>query len=701
MTEDYVLKIEDLTVSYRQNGTWLDAVRHATMQIPPGQTCGLVGESGSGKTTLALAVMGYLPEEGQIRHGHIYFGGQDLTKLSRKAMRAFWGNRIAMVPQETQAAFNPAVRVGEQAAEILIWHLGLNKKDAKNRVLELFESVQLSDPERVARSYPHQLSGGMLQRVLTAMAISTEPELLVLDEPTSSLDVTIQATLIDLYRELSQTHQASIIYITHNLGVVSQISDRMLVMYGGELVEDAPTKQFYQQPLHPYSRGLIDSVPKLGENKQDVNLRPIEGRIPSLDDLPKGCIFRPRCPLAIEICKDYPPLYQSGENRHSRCHRWEEIARGEVDTHQPVPEKKGKLKKDQDRGTLLRTEDVRVHFTESRSLLDFLKGKERPRVRAVDGVTMEIPDGVTMGLVGESGSGKTTLARAIVGLDKYTDGQMRLFDIKLPSGLQTRDKEILECLQIIFQDPEKALDPYMNVGETLRRPLMRFRSLTRDQADQKVAELLQAVNLSPEFASRLPGEMSGGEKQRIALARAFAPNPGLLIADEPISSLDVSVQAAILNLFDELQKENQNATLFISHDLAVVGYLADVVAVIYLGQLMEVSPVEAVFDPPHHPYTEALLSSVPLIDPEGEQKQIRLSGEVPSQRESVSGCPFHTRCPRFLGDICVEQTPPWREMEDSGKRYFCHIPPEDLLEDQERPFAFSDQKEKKGENNEN
>ncbi len=693
MNNDILLNIDDLTVGYRVGDSFRHAVRHVSLEIPAGQTCGLIGESGSGKTTLALAVMGYLPEEGIVRHGQIAFNGHDLVKLSKNQMRSIWGSKISMVPQETQAALNPSLKLGDQVSEILKRHLGMNGKDSKQRVLELFETVRLGDPERVASSYPHQLSGGMLQRVLTAMALSTEPKLLVLDEPTSSLDVTTQAAMLDLYRDLIHDRDTAVLYITHNLGVVTQIADRVAVMYAGELVEDAQTTALYHQPLHPYTRGLLDSIPKLGENKRDVNLRPIEGRIPPLQNLPEGCIFRPRCPLAIEVCKDYPPLYESGNQRYARCHRWEEINSGEVEASQPLPESMQSKETQKSRETVLQTQNLKVYFSENQNLSDWLQGKSPNPVKAVNGVSMDIPSGKTFGLVGESGSGKTTIARAIVGLAEYTGGAIELFDLELPPELRKRTEDMVCCLQIIFQDPEEALNPFMSVGEALRRPIMRLRGQSKEQAQQTVVDLLKAVNLSSEYASRLPSQLSGGEKQRVSLARAFAPNPNLIIADEPVSSLDVSVQASILNLFDELQTDHHIATLFISHDLAVVGYLADVVGVIYLGQLMEVGPADAVFEPPYHPYTEALLSAVPLIDPEGEQREIRLKGDVPSASEEITGCPFHTRCPHFLGDICIEKTPPWREDPKSEKRYFCHIPPEDLLEDQEKIFRFSAEKD--------
>jgi len=685
-----ILQIEDLTVGYEQAGAWREAVRHVSLGIPPGQTCGLVGESGSGKTTLALATMRYLPEEGSVCDGEIWFRGENLLGLRSREMRKIWGSEMTMVPQDAQAALNPSVRLGEQVAELLRHKVGLMDSEARQRTLELFERVQLGDTERVRDSYPHQLSGGMLQRVLTAMAISTKPSLLVLDEPTSSLDVTTQAVMLDLFRGLiGGQQQTAVLYITHNLGVVAQIADRVAVMYAGDLVEDAPTGDLFRRPLHPYTRGLLDCVPRLGENKSEVDLRPIQGQIPSLEELPTGCIFQPRCPLAIDICEEYPPLYEAGSGRRSRCHRWEEIGHEEVSASQPVPE--GVLVQGADvEEDVLDIEGLKVHFTEGRTLRDLVTGKSSRKVRAVDGVSFDVGRGRTVGLVGESGSGKTTVARAVVGLAERTEGSVKLFDVELPAGLKGRTSDTFCCLQIVFQNPAETLNPYLSVGQILRRPLQRLRDQTPGELDQAVEDLLEAVHLSGEYASRLPGQLSGGEKQRVAIARAFAPRPDLLIADEPVTSLDVSVQASILNLFNELQAEHAIGTLFISHDLAVVGYLADTVAVIYLGQLMEVSEADSVFDPPHHPYTEALLSSVPLIDPQGEQEEIRLEGEVPSPSEGISGCPFHTRCPRIIGDICVEEIPPWRDISGTDKRVFCHIPEEELREEQRRTFRFSE-----------
>jgi peptide/nickel transport system ATP-binding protein len=693
--DGYALKIEDLTVGYRTAGAKLQALRSLSLNIAAGQTYGIVGESGSGKSTLALAVMGFLPANGMIESGRIIFQGEELLGRSRSAMRAIWGARMALVPQDPLASLNPSLRIGTQVAEVLQRHLGLKGKMLRQRVLELLRTVRLADPQRVYASYPHQVSGGQQQRALIAMALGTEPELLVLDEPTTGLDTTTQAAVLDLISDLMRARGTAALYVTHNLGVVARVCDRVAVLYAGELVEDGPTEGVYRQPLHPYTRGLWDSVPRLGENKAAVRLRPIMGSIPSLDELPAGCIFRPRCPLAIEICEQDPPLYPAGDGRTSRCHRWEEILRGDVSARQEAPAAVLSAPTPEHDETILGMKDVEVHFHRGSTLWEMIKAGNSPKVRAVDGVDLRVEHGSTLGLVGESGSGKTTLARAVMGLTPRTAGEMFLLGSELPAGLRQRDKETRTHLQIVIQNPSEALNPYLTVGESLRRPLQSLLGFSRSEAASKVRGLLEAVHLQPDYARRFPVELSGGEKQRVVIARAFATNPDLLVADEAVSSLDVSVQASILNLLSELQAEHKSGMLFISHDLAVVGFLADSIAVIYLGKLMEHSPVGKVFDPPYHPYTEALLSAIPLIDPEAEQVEIRLEGEVPGASRIPSGCPFHTRCPRFLGEICVDERPPWRRSE-AGKEIYCHIPLEELQQDQSRTFRFKSGTEGRG-----
>ena len=699
-----LLTLRALTVAYDIGGTSYPAVRDFTLTLKPGQTYGLVGESGSGKSTVALALMRYLSEGGQVTHGEIEFEGQNLLTLTEEQMRPIWGKRLALVPQNPLSSLNPSIRIGEQIAETLRHHEGLSHADAAARAVSLLDQVRVPDPRRIADSYPHQLSGGMQQRVMIAMALSTEPGLLVLDEPTTNLDVTTQAAILDLFKDLIQEHHTAALYVTHNLGVVARTCDRVAVLYAGELVEDATTVDLFRQPLHPYTQGLLDSVPQLGENKQNITLQAIPGRIPSLQNRPEGCVFAPRCPLAIEICNERPPLYpiEGSANgtiadgtirRFSRCHRWMEIAEGEISAGRTPTESSLQLETDlgtpadsPPADTLLQLDDVKVHFDVHRSLGEVLTGQPRAKIKAVDGVDLDLKRGLTIGLVGESGSGKTTLARAIIGLVERTGGDIELLGVSLPADLSDRDLDTLRHMQYVFQNPDEALNPYLSIGESLRRPLITLLQKSRADADAEVLRLLRAVRLPTDYTDRLPGQLSGGEKQRIAIARAFATNPALLIADEAVSALDVSVQASILNLLKDLQTEFGNTLLFISHDLAAVGYLADKIAVVYVGQLMEFAGADDLFQPPYHPYTESLLSAIPLPDPEAEQPAIRLEGDPPSQMNIPSGCPFHPRCPRVLGDICAAETPPWRTTA-TEKRYFCHIPAEELEKVQVRVIS--------------
>jgi peptide/nickel transport system ATP-binding protein len=683
-----VLEIEDLTVAYRQGKSWLEAVHHLCLSIEAGQMYGLVGESGSGKSTLVLAVMRYLGENGAVRGGRIKLLGQDLVALDREQLRQVWGRQITMVPQNPSASLNPSLRVGEQLAETLRNQGDLSDNEVRLRVIDLLERVHIADPHRVASSYPHQLSGGMQQRVLIAMAVSTEPELLILDEPTTNLDVTTQAVILELVGELVQERKSdrmAVLYVTHNLGVVAQICDQVGVMYAGELVEEAPVQDLFQNPIHPYTQGLLNSTPGLGQSKYSLPLQSIPGQIPPLGERTSGCVFAPRCPLAIEICKQRPPLTTVGSDQQVRCHRWEEIANREVqawdDSIGIGPVVRAKISEGAE---VLALEEVAVHFPIRRSLSEVARRETPQAIQAVGGVSLKIKQGETLGLVGESGSGKTTLARAVVGLVQKSGGSIDLLTVELPGRLSQRDVSTLRHLQMVFQNPDEALNPHLTVGESLRRPFITLLGRSPQQADREVNALLQAVRLPPSYARRLPGQLSGGEKQRVAIARAFAANPDLLIADEPVSSLDVSVQAAVLNLLNDLQSEHGTSLIFISHNLAVVGYLADKIAVMYLGNLVEVSDSASLFEPPFHPYTEALLSAIPSGAPDVQAKPIHLEGEIPSPADIPAGCPFHTRCPRYLGQVCVVEPPPWQTDDLSGKRYSCHIPPNKLLEMQSR-----------------
>ncbi len=668
-------------ISYRVDGRWLRAVRGFSLTIHEGEIYGLVGESGSGKSTAALGVMRYLPPNGRTEAGSVTeFLGEDLAPKSAGAMRELWGAQMAMVPQNPGAALNPSIRVGEQVAEIAQQHMGMGSAAAREAAVEALRRVNLADPERLIRRYPHQLSGGMQQRVVIAMALITSPALLVLDEPTTSLDVTTEAVILDLVRDLVHQQGNAALYVTHNLGVVAQLCERVAVMYAGEIMEDGPVEALFADPVHPYTIGLLRSIPRVGQTKHDAALLTIPGRPPSLQELPAGCVYRPRCALAIEVCQEKPPLTAGGAHRLVRCHRWEDIASGAVklDAEAEEGQRADLLQKEQS-DALLRVVNLAKHFPVRRGLGELIRGEEPEPVRAVDGVNLGIRPGRTYGLVGESGSGKTTLARVIIGLTQCTGGEMELLGAEIAGDVHGRTKETLAQLQMVFQNPQTSLNPYLTVGQAIRRPLMKLAGLKRGEADQEVARLLDAVNLRGEYATRYPGELSGGEKQRVAIARAFASEPALVICDEPVTSLDVSVQASVLNLLARLQEERGSAYLFISHDLAVVGYLADYLAVMYLGVLFEVGYARDMFAPPLHPYTEALVSAIPVADPSHETDHIRLEGEVPSARRVPSGCRFHTRCPRKIGAVCEDEVPPWR---DDGEAHYirCHIPLAELVE---------------------
>lgn len=679
-----VLCVDNLSISYRVGRRWLRAVREFQVEVCAGQIYGIVGESGSGKSTVATGVMRYLAANGRADPGSaIAFMGEDLVTKSDREMAHLWGAQMAMVPQNPGTALNPSIRVGEQVAEILRWHDDVTNATARTRTVAMFRRVNLADPETILRRYPHELSGGMQQRVVIAMALSMSPQLLVLDEPTTALDVTTEAVILDLVRDLIRDEGAGALYVTHNLGVVAQVCDRLVVMYAGEIMEDAAVSDVFKRPLHPYTIGLLNSVPRLGQTKHAARLQTISGRPPSLTKLPQGCVFAPRCPLAIDVCHTRPPLDRPDDGRLVRCHRWQEIAAGDVQVFAQENTADDTLEaRSSEREGLLKARGITKHFPIPRSLLDVVTGEKPKPVRAVDDVNLTIQKGRTLGLVGESGSGKTTLSRVLIGLEPRTAGTIDLLGIDIKGDVHQRSKDTLAQLQMVFQNPQDSLNPYLTVGQAIRRPLVTLRGMSRAEADAEVQRLLLAVSLRPEYAARYPGELSGGEKQRVAIARAFASDPALIICDEPVSSLDVSVQAAVLNLLAQLQAERDTAYLFISHDLAVVGYLADYLAVMYLGELFEVGYGSDLFRPPFHPYTEALVAAIPTLDPQQRAQAVRLTDDIPSPRNMPSGCRFHTRCPRKIGAICEHEVPPWR---DDGDGHFicCHIPLEDLAAQQQ------------------
>lgn len=673
------LRIRGLTVRYGRGEDAPAALRDVDLDVAPGETVGLVGESGSGKSTLALAALRALPEAGRIAGGNVALNGDEVTAMQADALRELWRHRVKLVPQNPLPSMNPSHRVGRQLAEAL--DPDRPRRAEVERIDTMLVRVGLADPVRVRGSYPFELSGGMQQRVMIAMALLAEPELLVMDEPTTNLDVTTEAAILDLVRDLVRDSRTAVLYVSHSLGVVAQLCDRVDVLYAGEIIERAPVRELYRAPRHPYTVGLLDAVPTLERAGAGAQLRPIPGRIPAPGELPPGCVFAPRCPTAEPACREaMPPLEPAGEGRRVACRRWTEIVAGLADPHQqPGPSRADRLPSG---GIALQARGVEKRFGVRRGLLGWLRGVPPEEVAALRGVDLDVRRGRTLGLVGESGSGKSTFSRTVVGLIPASAGRIELLGVSLAPRLEGRDSQVIRQLQMVFQSSEEALNPYRTVGATLQRPFMRLAGLSRKEAAERVVRLLESVQLTREYATRLPEQLSGGEKQRVTIARAFASDPELILFDESLSGLDVSVQAAVLNLLVDLQRQRRTSYLFISHDLSVVAHLADDVAVLYLGEVMESGPAEAVLEPPYHPYTEALLAAVPRPDPNVRSELEPLDREAPTLRDVPAGCPFSSRCPRVLGDLCRDVPPPLREGAD-GHRILCHIPLDELKRSQD------------------
>jgi peptide/nickel transport system ATP-binding protein len=658
-----VVDAAHVDVTYRVRGTDRLTVRDVSFQIGPRESFGLVGESGCGKTTMALAIARYLARNGRVSKGSITVAGQDVGTLTKDALRKLRARTISMVYQEPGKALNPTLRVGRQVAEVYEI-AGLSRSEASGRAEESLRKVQINDPGRVLQAYPHQLSGGMLQRVVIAMALASEPALLILDEPTTALDATVEAEILELVSSLREEFRTAVLFISHNLAVIAKMCDRVGVMYAGELVEQGPALQVFEQPRHPYTVGLLRCIPRRGQRKDHGRLDTIPGFLPAPGTVPAGCIFVKRCGLAQERCeREAPPMYPVSGDRTSRCHYHEDAPTLPRATPENV--------------RLPPPDEASAPVISLRAVSKTFRGGKEP-VHALTAIDLDLHLGETLGLVGESGSGKTTLARVLVGLTAPDEGSaLDMAGAKLAPTAQQRDRDQLRAMQIIFQNPDSALNRRHSVRSLISRPLTKLARLSGKEREASLLDIVRSVRMEPRQLELRPVQLSGGLKQRVAIARAFAGDPRVLVCDEPTSALDVSVQAAILNLLAELQGTKRVTYLFISHDLGVVRYLADRIAVLYLGRLMEYGDAEAVFTGPHHPYTEALLSAVPSLDGTRTERII-LSGEIPSPAHPPSGCVFHTRCPRRLASgVCESTEPPLTEVEP-GHFMRCHIPPGEL-----------------------
>ncbi|MCL6556154.1 MAG: ABC transporter ATP-binding protein [Burkholderiales bacterium] len=657
-----LLRIHNLRVHFASAGRTVRAVDCVSLEVRRGETVALVGESGCGKSVTALSILRLLPPAARIVGGSIRLEGEELLALPEVAMRHVRGARVAMIFQEPMTSLNPVLTVGRQIAEGLARHQGLRGEALRRRAQALLEAVHVPDPGRILEAYPHQLSGGMKQRAMIAMAIACEPRLLVADEPTTALDVTIQAEVLALLRELQQRTGMGLLFITHDLGVVAQMADRVAVMYAGEVVESAPREAFFRHPLHPYSRKLFAALP--GRTRRGEPLAVIPGMVPPLDRLPPGCRFQDRCEFAWERCRSETPPWVETGGHGVRCHLGltappqggSPPSTGVVSAPPPSGES----------GSLLEVRDLRVYFPIRRGVFQRMVGQ----VKAVDGLSLSLAAGRTLALVGESGCGKTTVGKAILRLIPITGGSVQFQGEELTGMSPARLRPLRSRFQIVFQDPFASLDPRMMVADILEEGMAALNVVKEGAARaREVERLLEAVGLPVEAKHRYPHEFSGGQRQRIAIARALAVNPRLLVCDEPTSALDVSVQAQILNLLAELQWQRGLSYLFITHNLAVVEFLAHEVAVMYLGRIVETGPVEKVLAAPAHPYTQALLSAVPRVEKSG-RPVIRLAGELPSPANPPAGCHFHPRCPQAM-PVCREHYP--EEKEVDGRRVCCHL----------------------------
>ncbi len=671
-----VLECRDLSISFFTRGGEIPAVVDFNLTLMPGEAHGIVGESGCGKSTVALAIMHYLGSNGAIVGGEILFEGRDMRTMGEEELRALRGAAISMVYQEPMASLNPSMKIGAQLAEVPVHHEGVSEKEGWARGREMLENVRLPDLDRIMNAYPHQISGGQQQRVVIAMALLSNPRLLLLDEPTTALDVTVEAGIVDLIKDISAKYGTSMIYISHNLGLILETCSRLTVMYSGEAVEVGDVKDVFENMRHPYTRGLFASIPLPSADKNERPLVAIPGQLPLPHERPEGCYFGPRCDYfaAAECGAGRIAMQEAYAGHRVRC-----VRHAAIDWSR-APDGGGEGEGGEARApvrigdVILRVENLRKHFEVETSGLLVL-GRETRTVKANEDLSFVASEAETVAIVGESGCGKSTFAKILMGLEDATDGSVSMNDVELGSlDVRRRGEEVVSNLQMIFQNPFDTLNPSHRVGSQIARVVRKFGiARGRREVDEIVNGLLDTVKLPRDFAHRRPRQLSGGQKQRIGIARAFAGNPAMVIADEPVSALDVSVQAAVTELLMDIQREHRTSLLFISHDLSVVRYLADRIVVMYLGQIMEQGTTEEIFAPPYHPYTEALLAAVPIADTSIEKRRVELRGEMPSPSDPPPGCPFSTRCAYMIDGKCNVEAPPVRAFGGGHHRIQCHL----------------------------
>ncbi|MCG8618320.1 MAG: ABC transporter ATP-binding protein [Desulfobacterales bacterium] len=697
-----VLEVTDLAISYKTRKRDVPAVRGVNFKVHQGETVGVVGESGCGKSTIAFGILDFLGSNGRVVGGSIKFMGKEMVGASKAELQQIRGNNISMVYQDPMQALNPSLTIGSQLAEVLTAHQDITSNDAWDRCIAMLERVYMPDAPNVMNRYPHMISGGQQQRVIIAMALLNNPSLLIMDEPTTALDVTVEAAVLELIEDLKKDFNTGIIFITHNLGVVAKVSDRLCVMYAGEMIEEGPIEEMFESPAHPYTRGLLCCVPRIGDDLTNNRLWSIEGRVPHPADRAKdSCIFAPRCDwrkkglhlsdksLVKDCLVKHPQLVSISDDHRSRCFLgteplkvpWNDYFKGQRRTLEHT-----EIDDDLDTSDrLLRVDNLKVWYKERNPSLKAMLGLAKKRhVKAVEDVSLRVIKGTTLGVVGESGCGKSSLVKGLIGLEKPTGGEAELMKLDLTVPVKQRDLSLIRELQMVFQNPDSVLNPSYCIGKQIARPIRKFGTVPKGEVRQEVERLLRRVKLGKYYYNRFPRQLSGGEKQRIGIARALASQPSMVICDEPVSALDVSVQAAVLNLLNEIKEETGSTMVFIAHDLSVVRFISDYIAVMYLGEIVEFGPVERIYPPPYHPYTEALLSSIPIPDPKARKRSIVLDGDVPSPMDRPTGCCFHTRCPRRSalpdgGAICETRAPDYQRLGD-GHRIACHIPGEQLTQ---------------------